>query len=76
MYKIGEEVRVIKKFPVTTYYLKKGVVIEYTDHLVTVKFKECEDTRQGTMLRTGRFFPQPLANAKEFLQLELEGRIE
>lgn len=76
MYKIGEEVIVTKQFGILTYYLKKGAVVDISTEFIYVKFNDDVLSTEGEAAPTAGFYFTSLANAKEFLQLQLEGKIE
>lgn len=76
MYDIGEEVIVVKKFSITNIYLKKGEVTYIDLNIATVTFSDDVVSPEGNKINTATFFHASLANAKEFLQLQLEGKIE
>lgn len=72
-YKIGEEVIMHYLAHDPIFYLKKGKVTEVSPAgSVRVIFNE--DLRGPETY--GWFYPEYLANSKEFFQLQLEGKIE
>lgn len=76
MYKIGEEVIVVRNFKSGSYHLKKGTVVESDLGTATVKFSDDVVNSLGETGPTAIFYHMHIANAKEFLQLQLEGKIE